>query len=455
MLFSINNRNILYSAVLFIAVLAVFSVLSSAAEDKKPAVSAIMLDSSHGLITFPYLVTLNDTATITIDADDTAVKSYILPADGGKVISFYLTNPLLKPARITIKGDLFPVNAADDNPIVKNLLVMPSIWPANRKNLVFLWETNISPNLVLFTDNIYHTPCRFNGEESVFDNKGRIKCNAGIVKASEIVSKAAINACRKNKAFSFEMTVTASPANSVLFTIGNITLRTDKNNFQLDLPDVKKNVRKTIKAGSLQVAVYTAYHILITIDAYQATAYQNGELTAKVMLPKNWFTNWTGADIITGTPVIDDNQQGAMEAFAVYSRVLTAEEAKSNADAANHRMLPMETEKIVVKAKLTAMTITPLPKDILPYKHALVTHKYQVTEVVKGYKTTVNKDAYILVARWGILSAKQTAIAEMKIGDQCELTLENFKDHPELERQYTVDNLTDEYELPYLLDVKK
>jgi hypothetical protein len=46
-------------------------------------------------------------------------------------------------------------------------------------------------------------------------------------------------------------------------------------------------------------------------------------------------------------------------------------------------------------------------------------------------------------------------VAEQKVGQQYRLTLESFKDHPDLERQFTVDELPEDFVLPYLLEVTR
>jgi len=446
-----------YNFAILISLLVAFTTLipvnSFAAEEPVPGVTTTMLDSTHGLIIFPVPVTLSDTAAITFDVNDVKIKSYIIPPKGGKELHFYLIDPLKQPVRVTISGDIMPVSATDAAPIVKNLLLMPVVWPANRQNMAFLWESNNAPNLVLFPDDVNYTSCKLTGDSKIFDNKGRVQCNSGFA-----VSKVAIVSCLRNKALSFELTFTPgiTLANTNLMRIGNIVVKREGAIFLVELPGDKTASKTIIKTTPLQYLVPpTTIPFLITINPKEITIYQQGTKVGYAKLSPNFFSRWKGNDIAVGSALSTTTNAGSIDGIAIYSRTLSAKDAEISAEAAAKRITPMETPQIVVKAKLIAMTPTPLPKDILPYKHALITHKYLVSDVIKGYKTTVNKDATILVARWGILSAKQTAIANMKVGDECELTLENFKDHPDLEHQYTVDALSDEDELPYMLDVGK
>ncbi len=445
--------------VLFVAITTIIPVSCFAAEKPTPPVTASMLDATHGLIIFPSIVTISDTAAITFDVSDVKIKSYILSSKGGNTLHFYLTAPLQQPVRLTITGDISPVNAADTAPVVKNLLVMPSVWPANRKNLVFLWESKNAPNLVLFNDDVNYTSCKLTGDSKIFDDKGRVKSNSGVAIANEIVSKTAIAECHRNKALSIELSCTPysiQEKNTTFISIGNIIIRRDSLSFFIDFPGNKPSSKITIQPCPLSMAApFPPFErITISINSKELNAYQGSTKTYHTKLTPNFFSRWKGNDIKVGSSATNKSIS-TIDAITIYSRSLSANDAQISTEAAAKRLTPMETAQIVVKAKLVAMTPTPLPKDILPYKHALITHKYLILDVLKGYKIAANKDDNLLVARWGIISAKQTALANMKVGDECELTLENFKDHPDLEHQYTVDALTDEYDLPYMLDMGK
>ncbi len=119
--------------------------------------------------------------------------------------------------------------------------------------------------------------------------------------------------------------------------------------------------------------------------------------------------------------------------------------------------LPSDTtvKRISITAKVLALTKVPEPGKILPYKHAIVTQEVQVVSIDKGALKGIKKGDKLRIARWGILQGQKTDVAKAKVGDVVKLPLEDYKDHPELERQYTVDTLPESFDLPYLLDVSE
>jgi hypothetical protein len=93
----------------------------------------------------------------------------------------------------------------------------------------------------------------------------------------------------------------------------------------------------------------------------------------------------------------------------------------------------------VVDARLVAKTPTPEPKDMMPYRSALVVYEYAVQKV-KGGKAV--KDGQVVrVAHWGVRDLKKTPAAERAVGSTVPLTLERFADHPEIEGQFMRDDL--------------
>lgn len=110
------------------------------------------------------------------------------------------------------------------------------------------------------------------------------------------------------------------------------------------------------------------------------------------------------------------------------------------------------TKSTVIEAELVDLTEVPDPNSILPYKHALIVHEYKVASIKSGNIEGVTTGAIVRVGRWGIVGGKKTDIATLKKGAKVTLTLERFSDHPSLERQYTINKLPENYDVPYLLD---
>jgi len=75
--------------------------------------------------------------------------------------------------------------------------------------------------------------------------------------------------------------------------------------------------------------------------------------------------------------------------------------------------------------------------------------------IKSGGLTGVKPGSIVRVARWGIINGQKTGIASLTKGATVTLKLEWFKDHPEVEREFTVDKLADNFDAPYLYDIEK
>lgn len=113
------------------------------------------------------------------------------------------------------------------------------------------------------------------------------------------------------------------------------------------------------------------------------------------------------------------------------------------------------TKQTTIEAELVNLTVVPEPKDVSPYRDALITHEYKVLTVKSGHLDKVDAGSIIRVARWGILASQKTSIANLKKGDRIELVLERYSDHPSLEHFFTKDELPDNFAAPFLYDVSQ
>jgi hypothetical protein len=115
----------------------------------------------------------------------------------------------------------------------------------------------------------------------------------------------------------------------------------------------------------------------------------------------------------------------------------------------------VEGKAAVVEAELVQFTKVPEPKEVLPYKHALIVQEYRILSVTSGGMAGVKPGAKIRVKRWGIISGAKTGIATLTKGAKVTLNLERIEDHPEIEREFTVDKLPDDFDTPYLYDTTR
>jgi hypothetical protein len=142
--------------------------------------------------------------------------------------------------------------------------------------------------------------------------------------------------------------------------------------------------------------------------------------------------------------------RGTFEYVAMYSRFIEEDEAAKNAavvaaDLAQRKTLP----RIEVQATLIAKSKIPDPRQMAPYRNALIVNEYQVEKVLKG----AYAGKTIRVAQWGMLDLKPTPLAALKPGASVKLALEVFADHDELVPELISDTLKENFDLKLYTDV--
>lgn len=93
--------------------------------------------------------------------------------------------------------------------------------------------------------------------------------------------------------------------------------------------------------------------------------------------------------------------------------------------------------RVIVQARLTHAGPIPAPQSILPYRHALVVHEYEVLEVVEGQY----RDRTIQVAQWAIRDGRELPDARKTGTLAVRLVLERYDSHPELEGERLITDL--------------
>jgi hypothetical protein len=142
--------------------------------------------------------------------------------------------------------------------------------------------------------------------------------------------------------------------------------------------------------------------------------------------------------------------RGGFEYVAMYDRFIEEGEAAKNAavvaaELAKRKALP----RIEVQATLIAKSKIPDPRQIAPYRNALIVNEYSVEKVLKG--TYAGKT--IRVVQWGMLDLKPTPLAAQAPGTSVKLVLENFADHDELVPELISDTLKEDFDLILYTDV--
>lgn len=205
----------------------------------------------------------------------------------------------------------------------------------------------------------------------------------------------------------------------------------------------------SVSAGAASVALGKAGGALkavIVADGSMVRVFKDGKIAGVAS-----YSGAASAPLTLGTPKGGKNPwKGSVQDLQIIPRSLMPQEAMtlSQSSVAGGKAAQVEAE-------LTGLTVVPEPKDVLPYKHALIAHEYKILSIKSGGLSGVQPGTVVRVVRWGIISGQKTAISTLKKGAKVTLNLEFFKDHPEIEREFTVDKLSDNFDAPFLYDVDK
>jgi hypothetical protein len=119
--------------------------------------------------------------------------------------------------------------------------------------------------------------------------------------------------------------------------------------------------------------------------------------------------------------------------------------------AAPGKPVPRKTVKrLVIDARLTDLAATPTPRDIAPYRRALLVNGYEVIRVVSG--SYLQKK--IMAAHWVIDEGQVLKEAVREKGKTYRMVLERYDEHPELEGERLIMD-SDEFKLPLFYELRK
>jgi hypothetical protein len=97
---------------------------------------------------------------------------------------------------------------------------------------------------------------------------------------------------------------------------------------------------------------------------------------------------------------------------------------------------------VVVEARLTDPSVMPKPRDIAPYRRALLVNGYEVIRVISGSY----RPKKVMAAHWVIEDGQVLEKAKREKGKTYRMVLERFDDHPELEGERLIMD-SDEFKL--------
>lgn len=105
---------------------------------------------------------------------------------------------------------------------------------------------------------------------------------------------------------------------------------------------------------------------------------------------------------------------------------------------------------LVVEARLTDLSAIPTPRDIAPYRRALLVNGYDVVRVVSGSY----RPKKIMAAHWVIEEGQVIKDAIREKGKTYRMVLERYDDHPELEGERLIMD-SDEFKLTLFYELRK
>lgn len=141
--------------------------------------------------------------------------------------------------------------------------------------------------------------------------------------------------------------------------------------------------------------------------------------------------------------------RGAIEAIALYSRLLSTEEIQAQAAASRARVMSRKTVPgIKATIQRVEANVIPPPSQILPYRRALSLEVFTIRKLEAGDpKIKVRVGDKIMVGRWVILDGIVLPEPPKATGQTFSVTLEPMADHPELDGERQIQDSA-ELDLP-------
>ena len=357
--------------------------------------------------------------------------------------------------------------AQEPNILTEELKIVRPDWPAFRSGLVFLWEGhhkqsfNWNPQSLAFQDSTFN-----HWSQARFDRQGVMVLDGGTYTVTDGGS-GIYSQCRKTGKLTVESVITpfnihqgSASKPSVAFGFGrpgdaNFSLVQEGSQLLLlirMLNENKPEVRR-VELGTLKQDV--AHHVMVTIADNALICYVNGAV-AKQAEFKGTFAwqepDWANGLYMGGLPGELYPWSGKLEGLAVYSSAFDAAQAARNyAVCAKTLAARPVAKQIQLRAKLAAKSRVPAPAEIAPYRDTLVVNEYDVVRVTQGQYTPPK----LRVLQWGLLDTKTTWLADVAVGQEFDLVLEAFGDHPQLENEMSIDTLEEDFDLDLFVDVTR
>lgn len=215
-------------------------------------------------------------------------------------------------------------------------------WPVNRADLVFLFQTEVTPNLAV--DPITKAPQRSRivpRGEARFSSGGAMRLSGGMFVAPD-ADKGIVTSCRRSGEFSLQATILpdqleqSGPARIVSLSSSEqsynlmIGQRNDRLVARLRTT-TKDEVPREFDLTGLTTGEPTV--VLLTFRPGRLLCYVNGEKCIDRRDIDGNISNWVGQQLAFGNELDAGHPWfGTIEGVAIFSRYMEADEARSNAE---------------------------------------------------------------------------------------------------------------------------
>jgi hypothetical protein len=342
--------------------------------------------------------------------------------------------------------------------------VEPQQWPPDRGDLIFLWETagkaNMSPDAATGQPRANNLQARGLAR---FDHNGAMVLRGGAFLASDAGAQI-LDPCKASNELTIEAVIDSDladqpgPARIISFSSNaggrNFTLgqEGDKLIMRLRTPRTGANgINPQVTLCPLPIN--RATHVMVSYRPGLMVAYLDGKEVYRGNSVEGGFENWSSRETLIFGDERDDPRDwsGTLSCVALYDVFTEPEQAARHAAAClgmlSARPAVAQTK---LKVRLAAMSHVPSLEEINPYRQALVSHEYEVTQSGQG---NVKPGAKVRVAHWAILDGNRQPAADYEVGQELNMTLEPFEANPQLESVFQSDTLSLEDQPPLFYDV--
>jgi hypothetical protein len=331
-------------------------------------------------------------------------------------------------------------------------------WPDSRDSLVFVWEDGSKKNEVADPAPNTARNCRVEARgQAKYGRYFVMDFSGGGAFLAQDADAPLLDACKSSNQFSIEAVLTPDRVQAnrlaciATFSAGqgmrNFTLAQENDKLVFLLRTAPGRPEARLEAAGLRIG--QPHHVVATYAAGKLALYLNGIMISGPVSAGTDLSGWTNQHLLFG----DDwgggaDWSGELEGIALYSRALPPEEAKRNAaryTAVLRKRKP--ATKLRVQAQLKAISATPTPQAIAPYRRCLVVADYEVERVISGSYD----QKQIQVAHWGLMDGRVLAHRARKVGASYQLLLQPVEEHPQLESERLSSDSTN-FDVPLYYD---